>query len=285
MRSLPLPQEQHSLRELVREKYASIATGKETVCCSTSGCCGTKDVDAEALAKSLGYETSDLAALPEGSNMGLSCGNPVAIAALQPGQVVLDLGSGGGFDVFQAGRRVGASGRVIGVDMTPEMLAKARANTAVYKEQTGLDNVEFRLGEIEHLPVADSSIDVLISNCVINLSPNKEQVWSEIFRVLKPMGKVAVSDMGLFKPLPPAIESMTAALVGCISGAMLLHDTRRLMELCGFLSVELTPRPEYIRQMVSLNQPVYQDIIACLPPGEALEQYITSVNIEAVKGL
>ena len=162
--------------------------------------------------------------------MGLSCGNPNALAALQPGEVVLDLGAGGGFDVFIAGKKVGATGRAIGVDMTAEMLGKARKNIAAYRERTGLDNVEFRLGEIEHLPLADNSVDAVISNCVINLSPDKPQVWREIARVLKPGGRVAVSDLALLKPLPPAVLESVEALVGCVAGAVLVSDTERMAQ-------------------------------------------------------
>ena len=171
--------------------------------------------------------------------MGLSCGNPAALAALKPGEVVLDLGSGGGFDVFIAGRKVGATGRAIGVDMTPEMLAKARRNIAGYRKETGLDNVEFRLGEIEHLPVADNSVDVIISNCVINLSPDKPQVWREMARVLKPGGRVAVSDMALLKPLPPEVRKMVEALVGCVAGAVLVSETGRMASEAGLTGIDL----------------------------------------------
>ena len=187
------------VRDTVREGYAAIATGRSACCCG-GGSCGTNDPT--RLAEAIGYTAQSLASLPDGANMGLSCGNPVAIAALKEGQTVLDLGSGGGFDVFQAGQIVKAAGRVIGVDMTPEMLAKARKNIDFYQQNTGLDNVEFRLGEIEHLPVADNCIDVVLSNCVINLSPDKPQVWREVFRVLKPGGKVSVSDLALLQPLP-----------------------------------------------------------------------------------
>ena len=165
--------------------------------------------------------------------MGLSCGNPVAIAALREGQTVVDLGSGGGFDVFQAGEKVKASGRVIGVDMTPEMLAKARKNIGQYRQRTGLDNVEFRLGEIECLPVPDNSVDVVLSNCVINLSPDKPKVWREIYRVLKSGGKVSVSDLALLKPLPDNVRDMAAALVGCVAGAVLVEETKALLEKAG----------------------------------------------------
>ena len=193
------------IREQVREGYGRLPRAAGPVVRATPTCCGSSPAAAEELVKQIGYSAEELAALPEGANMGLSCGNPNALAALQPGEVVLDLGAGGGFDVFIASRKVGPTGRAIGVDMTPEMLAKARETWSTYRERTGLDNVEFRLGEIEHLPVADNSVDVVISNCVINLSPDKPQVWREISRVLKPGGRVAVSDLALLKPLPAEV--------------------------------------------------------------------------------
>src|SRR5664279_4472605 len=200
--------EAEAVRAAVRSGYGQIAQ-KETSCCSGVSCCGSDAEDSTKLASYVGYSSEELAALPEGANMGLSCGNPNALASLKPGEVVLDLGSGGGFDVFIAARTIGARGRAIGVDMTPEMLAKARKNIAAYRERSGLDNVEFRLGEIEHLPLADKSVDVVISNCVINLSPDKGQVWREIARVLKPGGRVAVSDLALFKPLPLEVKELS----------------------------------------------------------------------------
>lgn len=178
--------------------------------------------------------------------MGLSCGNPLALASLKEGDVVLDLGSGGGFDVFQAGPRVGKSGRVIGVDMTAEMLHKARNACVWYREHSGLDNVEFRLGEIEHLPVADNSVDVVLSNCVINLSPDKPQVWKEIFRVLRSGGKVSVSDIVLLEELPENVMDSVAALVGCISGAILLEETKNILKECGFIHISLDKKSGYI---------------------------------------
>lgn len=229
------------IREAVRAGYGAIATNDGRCGCST-GCCGNSDP--QQLAHALGYGAQTLSNLPEGANMGLSCGNPVAIAALHEGQIVLDLGSGGGFDVFQAGAMVKETGRVIGVDMTPEMLAKARKNIFQYRQHTSLDNVEFRLGEIEHLPVPDASVDVVLSNCVINLSPDKPQVWREIFRVLKPKGTVSISDLALLRPLPANIREMVEALVGCIAGATLVDETQKMMELAGFTDITLTPKPD-----------------------------------------
>jgi len=274
------------IREEVRSGYADIATGKRSSCCGGGGC-GSKrsnHADPKRLAKALGYDAKDIANLPEGANMGLSCGNPVAIAALKEGQTVLDLGSGGGFDVFQAGEKVKAAGRAIGVDMTPEMISKARKNIAHYRKRTGLDNVEFRLGEIEHLPVADCAVDVVLSNCVINLSPTKPQVWREIFRVLKPGGKVSVSDLALLKPLPSNVREMVAALVGCVAGAVLVNETESMLKKAGFTSIKLTPKPEYVKNMLSWNDPLYKEISKALPKNRQISDYVVSLSIEAKKG-
>jgi AhpD family alkylhydroperoxidase len=233
------------------------------------------------LARHIGYSADELAALPEGANMGLSCGNPNALAALQPGEVVLDLGSGGGFDVFIAGKKVGATGRAIGVDMTAEMLAKARKNIESYRQTTGLDNVEFRLGEIEHLPIADGSVDAIISNCVINLSPDKPQVWREIARVLKPGGRVAVSDLALLKPLPAAVAESVEALVGCVAGAVLVSETQRMAKESGLVDIVLKAKSAYIDGMVDWQDPIYQKIMAHLPSGMKPSDYITSLEITA----
>jgi SAM-dependent methyltransferase len=267
-------------RETVRRGYASIAV--EDSCCSDRpSCCGSGS--AEQVAKAVGYSEAELATLPEGANMGLSCGNPTALASLAPGERVLDLGSGGGFDVFLAGQRVGDTGRSIGVDMTPEMLSKARANLTPYRERTGLNNAEFRLGEIEHLPLADASVDVVISNCVINLSPDKAQVWREISRVLRPGGRVAVSDIALLKPLPPEIKEMAEALVGCVAGAVPVEDTKRMATEAGLVEIELKHDPGYADAMTDWKDPLFRKIVASLPEGATPGQYITSLSVSARK--
>ena len=284
MSKLTTLEKEQAVRELVRSGYTKIAQDTTAGCCNPGvSCCGSAPQDADKLARELGYVREELQALPEGANMGLSCGNPAALAALKPGEVVLDLGSGGGFDVFIAGRKVGAGGRAIGVDMTPEMLAKARKNVAAYYTQTKLDNVEFRLGEIEHLPLADSSVDAVISNCVINLSPDKPQVWREMARVLKPGGRVAVSDMALLKPLPLQILKIVEALVGCVAGAALASDTERWAHEAGLEDVELKPKTEYIEAMTSFEDPLYQNIVEHLPAGAKPGDYIVSLEVQARK--
>src|SRR5512136_301082 len=272
-----------AVRQKVREGYGKIAGSGGSFCGATPTCCGSSPVTSEDLAKHIGYSAEELAALPEGANMGLSCGNPNALAALQPGEVVLDLGAGGGFDVFIAGRKVGPTGRAIGVDMTPEMLAKARKNLGTYRQRTGLDNVEFRLGEIEHLPLPDASVDVVISNCVINLSPDKPQVWREIARVLKPGGRVAVSDLALLKPLPPAVAESVEALVGCVAGAVLVSETERMAREAGLVDIELKGKAGYIDGMVDWQDPLYTKILAQLPGERKPSDYVTSLEITARK--
>lgn len=283
-----------SVRDQVRQGYAKIAKDGQwssvqsapaagDSCCGGGGCCGPTTLTADQVASAVGYATEELSALPDGANMGLSCGNPTAIAALQPSEVVLDLGSGGGMDCFLAGPRVGATGRVIGVDMTPDMLSKARRNIESYRTQSGLDNVEFRLGEIEHLPLADASIDVVLSNCVINLSPDKAQVWREVARVLKPGGRVAISDLALLKPLPQSVVDDVEALVGCVAGAKLVETIRADMEAAGLVDIQLNSKPEYIDAMTAWQDPLYQKIIAALPEGSKMSEYVTSLDIAARK--
>jgi AhpD family alkylhydroperoxidase len=271
-----------TVKQAVREGYGKIAE-KNLACCSGVSCCGSSPESATELAKYVGYSAEELAALPDGANMGLSCGNPNALAALRPGEVVLDLGSGGGFDVFIAARKVGACGRAIGVDMTPEMLAKARKNVGSYRDRSGLDNVEFRLGEIEHLPLADSSVDVVISNCVLNLSPDKAQVWREIARVLKPGGRVAVSDLGLLRPLPSEVKEMVEALVGCVAGAVLVSDTERMARDAGLTQIQLKTKKDYVEAMTDWNDPLYAKIVEQLPAGSGPADYITSLEVTATK--
>ena len=271
-----------SVRQTVRSAYADIASGRRGGCCGPkASCCGASDP--RALARGIGYSEEELAGLPEGANMGLSCGNPTAIASLRPGEVVLDLGSGGGFDVFVAARKVGPTGRAIGVDMTPEMVEKARKNAGAYREQTGLENVEFRLGEIEHLPVADESVDVVISNCVVNLSPDKPQVWREIARVLKPGGRVAVSDLALLKPLPPAVSECVEALLGCVAGAVLVADTEAMAADAGLADIRCDSKPEVVESMNKWNDPLYQKVQETLPPGARISDYVTSLYVTARK--
>ena len=264
-------------RNAVRKGYAQIAKREQESCCG----CGCQT--SEELAVSVGYSADELASLPEGANMGLSCGNPTAVASLKPGEVVLDLGSGGGFDVFIAAEKVGPTGKAIGADMTSEMIEKARGNAVAFKERTGLDNVEFRLGEIEHLPVADNSVDVVISNCVINLSPEKQQVWNEVARVLKPSGRIAVSDLALHQPLPQAVLDSVEALVSCAAGAVLIEDTDRMVRQAGLTDLNLESKTEYIDQMDEWSDPLYREIISKLPEGTKLGDYVTSLYVTARK--
>jgi SAM-dependent methyltransferase len=282
--------EQTAMREKVREGYAKIARADaservESRCRGSApaaaGCCGPGA--AQETAQAVGYSEAELATLPEGANMGLSCGNPTALAALRPGEVVVDLGSGGGFDVFLAGQNVGVEGRAIGVDMTPDMLDKARRNTEAYRDRTGLDNVEFRLGEIEHLPLPDNSVDAVISNCVINLSPDKSQVWREIARVLKPGGRVSVSDLALRRPLPDDIVQLVDALVGCVAGAVLIDETREMVRNAGLVDLSVEEKPGYVEAMTEWNDPLFKKIVDGLPDGTGPGDFIVSTNLTATK--
>jgi len=246
------------VREQVRTAYAKVARGADG--CSV-GCCGNEGGGSLAM----GYTPEDRASVPEGADLGLGCGNPQAIAALSTGETVLDLGSGAGFDCFLAARRVGRTGRVIGVDMTPEMVTKARENA----RRVGAANVEFRLGEIERLPVADATVDVILSNCVINLSPDKAAVFRDAFRVLKPGGRLAISDVVAMQPMPPQLAESVEALTGCVAGSASIEELRALLVDAGFDAVAIQPRGE--------SRAV---IAQCLPGAEG---YVASATIEARK--
>ncbi len=262
------------VRQTVRKGYSEIAQ-------QGTGCCGNNKPN--QFAQAIGYNKYELENLPEGANMGLSCGNPTAIANLKPGQFVLDLGSGGGFDCFIAAEKVGAKGRVIGVDMTAEMISKARKSIASFTQKTGLNNVEFRLGEIEHLPVGDNSVDVVISNCVINLSVDKEHVWKEIARVLKPGGKACVSDLALKEILPEKVKAAAEALVGCISGAVTITDTLKMMESAGLADIKADEKKFNMDVMDNCNDSFYKTIRDNLPSGKRLSDFAASVDFTAVK--
>ena len=218
------------IKDIVREKYGSIAATSGS-CCPSASCCGGPALT--EIGQKIGYANSDLSAVPEGANLGLGCGNPIALASLREGERVLDLGSGAGFDCFLAAGRVGPAGKVIGVDMTPEMIERARENA----RKDGIENVEFRLGDIEHLPVEDGSVDVIISNCVINLAPDKGRVFREAFRVLKPGGRLMVSDIVLTRPLPQFVKNSVAAYIGCVAGASHKEDYLGAMKDAGFENV------------------------------------------------
>ena len=281
-RETTAPMDAESLRREVRAAYGRIAAGARQGCCGPQkSCCGAPD--AAAVVQGVGYSPEELAGLPEGANLGLSCGNPTALASLRPGEVVLDLGSGAGFDVFVAARKVGPRGRVIGVDMTPEMVSRARENAQAFRANGGPDNVEFRLGEIEHLPVADQSVDVVISNCVINLSPDKPQVWREIARVLRPGGRVAVSDLALLKPLPEALRQSVEALVGCIAGAALVSETEAMAREAGLADVQCEAKSEALEAMAPSDGALFRQICALLPAGAKISDYVTSLYVSARK--
>jgi arsenite methyltransferase len=247
--------DKEKIRKAVRERYAKVAK-KDSSCCTTvKSCCGSTG-SAEDRGKNIGYTEEELKAAPEGANLGLGCGNPVALASLKEGETVLDLGSGAGFDCFLAADRVGDKGRVIGVDMTPEMVEKARENA----RKVNSANVEFRLGEIENLPVADSSVDVVISNCVINLSLEKKRVFSETFRALKPGGRLMISDLVLLKELPDVLKNSIEAYVGCLSGALLKEEYIRTIKAAGFQEVKVIDEISFPMEFIA-NDPTAKEVI------------------------
>jgi arsenite methyltransferase len=257
------------IRQAVRKTYGDIAKTGDSCCGYTpSSCCGDSNKpSAEDTSVRLGYSADDVANIPEGANMGLGCGNPQAIASLKPGETVLDLGSGGGFDCFLAAKAVGQTGRVIGVDMTSDMVSKSRE----YAENAKFSNVEFRLGEIEHIPAADNSVDVIMSNCVINLSPEKPAVFKEAFRVLKTGGRLAITDIVATAPMPDDVKENIELHAGCVAGAAQIDELKAMLEEAGFTNIRIKPiegSKEVIRQWF---------------PESKLEDFVVSATIEAIK--
>jgi len=270
------------IRKNVREGYAKIAMQDSKTCCAhATSCCGSADL-ASNISRNIGYSEEELKAVPEGANLGLGCGNPVALASLKKGDTVLDLGSGAGFDCFLAANEVGADGRVIGVDMTPEMVEKARENA----RKGNYVNVEFRLGEIENLPAADDSVDVVISNCVVNLSPDKRRVFAETFRVLKPGGRLLVSDIVLLQELPESIKSSVEAYVGCLSGAMMKEQYIECIAEAGFRNIDIVDEKFFPVEFMA-NDPTGCAVMEkqAISPDEAksVANSVLSVKVHAVK--
>lgn len=270
------------IKKIVREGYAKVAKKEESCCTKTPAPCSCSTSTSEEISKRIGYSEEDVNAVPEGANLGLGCGNPVALASLKEGEAVLDLGSGAGFDCFLAANRVGKSGRVIGVDMTPEMIDKARENARKGKYA----NVEFRLGEIENLPVADNTADAVISNCVINLSPNKKRVFEEAFRVLKPNGRLMISDIVLLKKLPDTIRKNVQAYIGCLSGAEMKDKYLKMIEDAGFQKVKILEENCFPVENMT-NDPTAQAIVKNLEiPSEKIKKIantVASIKVSALK--
>ena len=273
---------EQEIKKVVREGYAKIAGTGSSCFAPASSCCRSTDLG-EDITRRIGYTDEELKSVPKGANLGLGCGNPTALASLREGDTVLDLGAGGGFDCFLAANKVGKKGKVIGVDMTPEMLDRARENA----RKGSFKNVDFRLGEIENLPVADDSVDVIISNCVINLSPDKTRVFQEAFRVLKPQGKLMVSDIVLMKELPNFIRDSLDAYVGCISGAMLKDHYVGAIRKAGFHEVKILDEKPFPAES-SVNDPTLQRILESLNiPTEEVERNlrsVVSITVTAEKG-
>jgi len=263
--------EKNNFRDDIRQSYAKVANAVDDSSCDgpAASCCGTSDDDAinTLISTRLGYSKAELDMVPTGADMGLGCGNPKAIAALKSGETVVDLGSGGGFDCFLASVEVGKTGNVIGIDMTPDMISKARKNA----DKGNFENVEFRLGEIEHIPVADNTVDVIISNCVINLSPDKGQVFKEVFRILKTGGRIAISDVVATIELPEEMRNDPMLIAGCMGNAALINDLQSDLENAGFNNIEIQPKEES------------RDFIQDWAPGQGVEDYVVAATIEAIK--
>ncbi len=261
--------EGHEIKKAVREGYGKIAVTAGSCCFPSASCCGGGQ-SVEKLSRNIGYRPEDLQAVPEGANLGLGCGNPLAHASLKAGEVVVDLGSGAGFDCFLAANAVGPSGQVIGVDMTPEMLDKARENA----RKGGYGQVEFRLGEIENLPVADNTADIVISNCVINLAPDKERVFREAFRILRPSGRLMVSDLILLAELPEALKASISAYIGCIAGAVGKNDYLQAIQRAGFQDVRILEETTYPLKDL-LRHPVAREAASA---GMAIEDSVATLS-------
>jgi ubiquinone/menaquinone biosynthesis C-methylase UbiE len=280
--------EKEEIRQAVRESYGKIArvgdkgsasseVSQAASCCgesnlssgtnSSSSCCVRPEFTLDQMAAAIGYSKEDLAGVPGGANLGLGCGNPVALASLKPGEIVVDLGSGGGLDCFLAAQKVGETGQVIGVDMTPDMVGKARQNA----EKMGVKNIDFRLGEIENLPIADNNADIIISNCVINLSPDKQGVYREALRVLKPGGRLVISDILTTVKLPDEVQKNLALVTACIGGAATIEDTEKMLKGTGFQDIKITPK--------NVNRELIREWIK----GKKVEDYIVPAYIEAIK--
>ncbi|MFB3926596.1 MAG: arsenite methyltransferase [Syntrophales bacterium] len=275
--------EESVIKKTIRESYAKIARKGESCCPPTaSSCCGGQELTT-AVSRRIGYSEEEIRAVPDGANLGLGCGNPIALASLKEGEVVLDLGAGAGFDCFLAAAKVGEKGRVIGVDMTPEMIEKARENA----RKDGRGNVEFRLGEIEHLPVADATVDVIISNCVINLVPDKKQAFQEAFRVLKPGGRAVISDIVLLRPLADFIMNSIAAYIGCVSGAVTKDDYLGVMREAGFQEVRILEETTFSIDCL-VSDPTARAIMESLnmtqeEVAKTMESAVSSIRVQAIK--
>jgi len=274
---------EEEIKKVVRKGYAEIAKKGSSCCAPVSSCCGDVTL-ADDISKKIGYADEELKSVPEGANLGLGCGNPVALASLREGETILDLGSGAGFDCFLAANKVGKKGKVIGVDMTPEMIEKARENT----KKDNYENVEFRLGEIENIPAADNSVDVVISNCVINLSPDKKRVFKEAFRALKPRGRLMVSDIVLLKELPEFIKNNAEAYISCLSGAIMKDEYIKTIREAGFHEVKIIDEKSFPIEWL-VEDPTAREIINKIKTSVPIEKLkeignsIVSIKVEGKK--